>query len=75
MAGKGTASVIDTRNFYKAKPIKGDENMWKLYFRRWYSPVWHYFDCAYGLDRARAKAVSHAAVDDRVTVHLGRFPE
>lgn len=63
--------MFDTRNSYKAMNSKRDHELWNLYFRRWYSPFWHFFDCAYERE-VDARCDAHAR--GPLTRHLGKFP-
>jgi hypothetical protein len=65
--------MIDTRNHYRAVPVKNKE-YWRVQYRRWFWPFWGEVDWAHSLERAHAKAVTHANGDSREIVNFGRLP-
>ena len=65
----------DTRNEYKAMPYKNEPRYWKVYYRRWFSPFWTYFDVVIGdPEIAKARCIKHATPDPRKPVYFGRLP-
>ncbi|AZO45907.1 hypothetical protein EJ076_34905 [Mesorhizobium sp. M7D.F.Ca.US.005.01.1.1] len=65
--------MIDTRNHYRAVPVKNDD-CWRVQFRRFFWPFWKTFRWAGDVERAREYAIQHANGETRTTINFGRLP-